>query len=1106
SKLNGIGLIDLEGLTKSQSKEIILKCLTELDSSKLWGIRVKDEKQFLWLEEFDFIPIIVIAFDLNKKVYSSFTTDCEILVAEVSYFEQALEKSEWADMFLVKGYESGGITGEKSSFILLQQFNESGFPFVIQGGIGVYNIISSMVGGALGVVLEGQLYLLPECPLDDDVKEYISSLEENDTYVIGESFNTKYRLIGKIANQSIRKAKELEKTTPILKKNDFLIIINDIINDSEFFGEKEIKHAPLPVGIEITFANFFREEYGNLKNFFSSLTVLLSKQIEGVSKEWPFGKESDFAKNLEIKYPIIQGPMANISDNAKFASLVAENGALPILGLGGLLKDETEELFSQMKKVLPSNQIYGGGIIGLEVMKERREDHISLLQKNQTPICLIAAGTVQLASRIKNLGFTTLFHTPALSLFKDALKNNIEYLILEGNECGGHIGTQTSFTLWERILQHLTKTRSEIKEKVNIIFAGGIGDELGSAMLAAMIGSHLDIISPAIQMGTAYLFTEEIVKSKALSPMYQEKVLDNFGTKVIGTTVNTRARAVTTDFVHSTLKKEFERVKEGIPITERKEAYEKDNLGALRIATKAEIWNNDHIPGGDTTQFVQVTPKQQEKLGCFMTGEIASIKRNIIRIENLHYDIIVAGKRFFLSFLPELKAKLDVLVFEEDVPVTTNLLEIKDRVAIIGLGCIFPDSPNIEAYWQNIVQKVYSITAVPEERWESDLYYDSDPKAEDKTYSKIGAFVKDYEFNSIVYRIPPTIASKMDAVQKWSLDAAKEALEDAGIPTDGKVRLPIAVIVGNAVGGENQRSTNRRIFIPEVLKEIRQNQIFNQLAKDEQDKFIDQIRESYSRKFLAITEDTMPGELSNIIAGRIANVFNLTGKSMTTDAACASSIASLDTAIKALITNDFDVALVGGADRSMDPTSFVKFSKIGALSASGSRPFDEKADGFVMGEGAGFIVLKRLEDAIKDGNKIYTVISAIGASSDGKGKGITAPNPEGQKQSILRALKKAKLQSEEIQYIEAHGTSTTVGDAVEIKVLEEIFKSDLRKEKIAVGSIKSQIGHLKSAAGIAALIKTSLAIHNKILPPSINVETLNPNIEWKSSPLYVNTE
>ncbi|MHA2357890.1 MAG: beta-ketoacyl synthase N-terminal-like domain-containing protein, partial [Candidatus Heimdallarchaeaceae archaeon] len=615
-----------------------------------------------------------------------------------------------------------------------------------------------------------------------------------------------------------------------------------------------------------------------------------------------------------------------------------------------------------------------------------------------------------------------------------------------------------------------------------------------------------DSISPAIQMGTAYLFTEEIVKTKALTLKYQEKMLDAFKTRVVGTTVNTRARSVPTMFTNSTLKKEFARLNNGLSISERKEAYEKDNLGALRIATKAEIWNNDHVPGGDTTQFVPVNDKQQEKLGCFMTGELATIKRNIVRIEDIHYDVTKASKQLFLSLVPELESKFEGISIEEEVTETQKSLKLENRVAIVGLGCILPDSPNIESYWKNIINKKYSITEVPNDRWEPELYYDPDPKAEYKTYSKIGAFIKDYKFNSINYRIPPKIAEKMDDVQKWSLDAAKEALEDAGIPTDGKKRLPIAVIVGNAIGGENARATNRRIFFPEVIREIKQNVMFNNLSKKEQEEFLDQLQESYSSRFPTVTEDSMPGELSNVIAGRIANVFNFTGKSMTTDAACASSVASLDTAIKALITNDFDVALVGGADRSMDVSSYVKFSKIGALSASGSRPFDSKADGFVMGEGAGFFVLKRLEDAINDGSKIYAVISSIGSSSDGKGKSITAPNPEGQKQAVLMALEKSHVNSNEIQYIEAHGTSTTVGDAVELKVLEDIFKSEQRDDKVAIGSIKSQIGHLKSAAGIAALLKTTLAIYNKTLPPTVNVDNLNPNIDWESSPLQVNTQ
>ncbi|MCG3216593.1 MAG: nitronate monooxygenase, partial [Candidatus Heimdallarchaeota archaeon] len=233
SKLNAVGLVDFEGLTETQSKNIIRKCLTELDSSKLWGVRVINEKQLIWLEEFDFIPIVVIAFEVKESTLSTLTTDCELLVAEVCDFEQAREKSSWADLFIVKGFESGGIIKEKSSFILLQQFNESGFPFLIQGGYGVYNVISAFVGGALGVVMDGQFYLLPECPLSNEVKDYISTLEENDTYIIGESSEYKYRLIGKIANQAIRNAKDIEKNSPVADDGSKLFdIIENIQADS----------------------------------------------------------------------------------------------------------------------------------------------------------------------------------------------------------------------------------------------------------------------------------------------------------------------------------------------------------------------------------------------------------------------------------------------------------------------------------------------------------------------------------------------------------------------------------------------------------------------------------------------------------------------------------------------------------------------------------------------------------------------------------------------------------------------------------------------------------------------------------------------------------
>ncbi|MBO7605340.1 MAG: acyltransferase domain-containing protein, partial [Elusimicrobiaceae bacterium] len=243
--------------------------------------------------------------------------------------------------------------------------------------------------------------------------------------------------------------------------------------------------------------------------------------------------------------------------------------------------------------------------------------------------------------------------------------------------------------------------------------------------------------------------------------------------------------------------------------------------------------------------------------------------------------------------------------------------------------------------------------------------------------------------------------------------------------------------------------------------------------------------------------------LPNVIAGRIANVFNLRGTSFSVDAACASSLLALACALDSLWLGRCDIVLCVATDPMMAPSHYVKFSKIGALSADGSRPFDDKANGFVMGEGAGAVLLKPLSKAKKDGDKIYAVIRSVGLSSDGKGKGITAPNPEGQKLAVKNAFDGLEYGPKDIGLMEAHGTATKVGDAAEMAALNEIFK-DVKTE-IALGSVKSQIGHTKANAGMASLIKTALALHNKILPPSINFTEPSKNIDWQNSPFKVNT-
>ena len=429
-----------------------------------------------------------------------------------------------------------------------------------------------------------------------------------------------------------------------------------------------------------------------------------------------------------------------------------------------------------------------------------------------------------------------------------------------------------------------------------------------------------------------------------------------------------------------------------------------------------------------------------------------------------------------------------------------------EPIAVIGIGAIMPGALSKDEFWKNITEGKNSIIEVPQDRWDYRLFYSEDRSIPDKTYSKIGGFITGFKFNSLKYRIPPSVAKQMDSIQHLALETASMALEDAGYDKKDFDRTRTAVIIANAVGGIKNEYSNTRIYKAFYYDMLKHAEHFASLPPAQQEAIIEEVEAAVNQKFLPITEDSMPGELPNVIAGRVANVFNLNGTSFSIDAACASSLAALDQAVNGLRVGNYDMALCGGVDQMMSPAAYIKFCKIGALSADGSYAFDARANGFVMAEGAGIVLLKRLSDAERDGDKIYGVIRAIGASSDGKGKGITAPNPKGQKLAIENTFRQLDYTPGDIGLMEAHGTATKVGDAAELSALDDIFKPYAPAGSIGLGSVKSQIGHAKAAAGIASVIKVMLALHNKVLPPSINFVTPNPIVDWASTPFKVITE
>jgi malonyl CoA-acyl carrier protein transacylase len=430
-------------------------------------------------------------------------------------------------------------------------------------------------------------------------------------------------------------------------------------------------------------------------------------------------------------------------------------------------------------------------------------------------------------------------------------------------------------------------------------------------------------------------------------------------------------------------------------------------------------------------------------------------------------------------------------------------------IAIVGAGAVLPDAPDVPAFWTNVKSGRYSITEVNPDRWDPALYYDPDPAAPDKTYSKIGGWVREHSWDPMKWHmaIPPRVVDAMDDAQKWAISSTREALADYGYPGRPLDTDRTAVILGNAMAGEKHYLTAFRAYFPEYARELKECISYSTLPEGVRRDIARELHHRIGRHLPEITEDSMPGELANCIAGRIANIFNFHGPNYVTDAACASAMAAISSAAKGLIERDFDVAITGGIDRNMGAPTFIKFCKIGALSGTGTRPYAEGADGFVMGEGVVIFILKRLADAERDGDRIYAVLRGIGGSSDGKGKGITAPNPIGQKLCIERAWVNAGISPGLVTLMEGHGTSTRVGDVVEVNSMAGVLSGfPLRAGSVALGSVKSNIGHLKGAAGAAGLLKTILALRDRVLPPSVKCDRPNPDIDFAHCPLYVNRE
>ncbi|QQX79063.1 KR domain-containing protein [Shewanella sp. KX20019] len=425
---------------------------------------------------------------------------------------------------------------------------------------------------------------------------------------------------------------------------------------------------------------------------------------------------------------------------------------------------------------------------------------------------------------------------------------------------------------------------------------------------------------------------------------------------------------------------------------------------------------------------------------------------------------------------------------------------LKDMpVAIVGMASIFANSRYLNKFWDLISEKIDAITELPPTHWQKEDYYDANKSTPDKSYCKRGGFLPDVDFNPMEFGLPPNILELTDSSQLLSLIVAKEVLADANLP-EGYDRDKIGITLGVGGGQKISHSLTARLQYP-VLKKVFAN---SGISDEDSEMLIKKFQDQY----VHWEENSFPGSLGNVIAGRIANRFDFGGMNCVVDAACAGSLAAMRMALSELVEGRSEMMITGGVCTDNSPSMYMSFSKTPAFTTNETiQPFDIDSKGMMIGEGIGMIALKRLEDAERDGDRIYSVIKGIGSSSDGKFKSIYAPRPEGQAKALNRAYDDAGFAPHTLGLIEAHGTGTAAGDAAEFAGLCSVFsEGDDTKQHIALGSVKSQIGHTKSTAGTAGLIKAALALHHKVLPATINVSQPSPKLDIENSPFYLNTE
>ncbi|UIX30800.1 type I polyketide synthase [Streptomyces sp. GQFP] len=1059
SRAGGLGVLDL-GLGDRRARDALarIRRLAAPGSGFRYGVRIGPHCRLAPAElAGDGGPeTVILAPDVpdGPWIADAIAAHHRVLVEVTDLAEALAAVRAGAHGLIARGSDGGGRIGELSTFVLLQRLlAEPGIdlPVWARGGIGPRTAAAAVAGGAAGVVLDSQLALLAESSLPEATAAALRSMDGSETVVVAG-----HRVLHRRGPDA-----------PPLPAGDPAAV-------AALLGAQDPRTQLLPVGQDGFLAARFADRWTDTARTVRALTDAVHDVVRGDEPVRALRTGSPMSRALGTQLPVAQGPMTRVSDQARFAAAVAGGGALPFVALALASGEQTRTMLAETREAVADGLPWGVGVLGF-APEEMRNAQLEAVRELRPTHAIIAGGRPAQAEALERAGIATFLHVPSPGLLKQFLEAGARRFVFEGSECGGHVGPRGSFPLWEAQLAVIedwsAAAGEDAAEQVEVFFAGGVHDERSAAMVAAL-AAPLTARGAAVGvlMGTAYLFTEEAVSCGAVQPLFQQQVVEATATALLETAPGHATRCVPSPFSDNYREFEAELRANGVPERQIWEQLERLNVGRLRIASKG-------IERDAEGELAAVDEQRQLAEGMFMAGEVAVLRSATTTVDALHHSVADGAADFLTGQAAELRERLGVRPPEEaEAPAPLD-------VAVVGMACMFPDAPDLAAFWANVLGGHDAVGEVPVDRWDPAVHYSATDGDGGVTPSKWGGFLPRIPFDPLSYGIPPTSLGSIEPVQLLALEAARRALAHAGYGERGREfdRSRTSVVFGAEAGSDLSNAGTLRAVLPSYYGKV-------------PDGLVDQLPK--------LTEDSFPGMLANVISGRIANRLDLGGANYTVDAACASSLAAVDVACKELVGGTSDVVLCGGADLHNGINDYVLFSSVHALSPTGrSRAFDSSADGIALGEGVACVVLKRLADAERDGDRIYGVIKGVGSSSDGRSLGLTAPRPEGQRAALQRAYRNAGVSPAEVGLVEAHGTGTVVGDRTELTILSEVFsEAGAKSGAVALGSVKSQIGHTKCAAGLAGLIKTVLALHTGVKPPTLHVS--KPNSAWEegSSP------